>query len=271
MRYRKKLKSSLIPMNLIVPCTAQPRKYFDEKRMVNLCESIKKYGLIHPITVRSIGGGEYELVAGERRYRACEMAGFKEIPAVIVNADDKKAALMALSENISRDTLLFGERARACVDLMDKHRYSREELSKELGIGLGEISLYIRYFELPVFTQKLIREYELSDKHIAAILRIEDTEKQTEAVQKICLGGLDVGQSKQLIKAICENRRRVRRVKSTVSDERFFKNTMNKALEIIRRNGMDADMSETQSEHGIEFNIVIKKKNEIEEAAVKRV
>lgn len=256
---KSKPKSALVPMNLIVPCTAQPRKYFDEKRMVHLCESIKKYGLIHPITVRPISKGEYELIAGERRYRACEMAGFKEIPAVIVSTDDKKAALMALSENISRDTLLFAERARACMDLINNHKFSREQLARELGISLAEISLYIRYFDLPMFSQKLIREYELSDKHIAAILRLDDVEKQSEAIQKICLGGLDVKQSKQLIKAMCENRKRVRRVKNPAVDERFFKNTVNKALEIIRKNGIDADMSENQSEKGLEFNIVIKK------------
>lgn len=265
MKYRKKPKSSLIPMNLIVPCTAQPRKYFDEKRMVHLCESIKKYGLIHPITVRSIGGGEYELIAGERRFRACEMAGFKEIAAVIVNADDKMAALMALSENTSRDTLLFAERARACMELMDKHRFSREELAKELGISLAEISMYIRYFDLSMFSQKLIREYELSDRHIAAVLKLQDTEKQSEAIQKICLGGLDVKQSKQLVKAMMENRKRVRRVRSVAADERFFKNTVNKALEIIRRSGIDADMSESASDAGVEFKIVIRKSDEIKQ------
>lgn len=264
MKYRKKPKSSLIPMNLIVPCSAQPRKYFDEKRMVHLCESIKKYGLIHPITVRPIGGGEYELIAGERRYRACEMAEFTEIPAVIVNADDKKAALMALSENISRDTLLFAERARACVDLLDKHGFSREALAQELDISLAEVSLYIRYFDLPIFAQKLVRQYELSDKHIALILRMEDVDKQVEAVQKICLGGLDVRQSRQLIKAMKENRRRVRKVKNAVADERFFKTTVNKALEIIRRSGVDADMSENPAEDGVEFRIVIRKPEKCE-------
>jgi len=262
MRYKKKPKSSLVPMNLIIPCSAQPRKYFDEKRMEHLCESIKKYGLIHPITIRPIGSGEYELIAGERRFRACEMAGFTDIPAVIVNVDDKKAALMALSENISRDSLLFTERAKSCVDLLNKYNFSREELASELGITLSEISLYIRYFDLSFFTRKLIRQYELSDKHIALILSMENKDKQCEAVQKICLSGLDVKQSRQLIKALNENRRRIIKIKNACANEQFFKNTINKALGIIRSNGVDADMSETTSPDGVEFKINIKKAEE---------
>ena len=166
---------------------------------------------------------------------------------------------MALSENLSRENLLFTERAGACVDLMDKYGFGREELSRELNISLSEITLYIRYFELPLFAQRLIREYELSDRHIALILRMENRDRQVEAVQKICLGNLDVKQSAQLIKAMKENRGRVKRSAPAVADERFLKSTVHKALEIIRKNGIDADMSETQSENGTEIKIVMKK------------
>ncbi len=258
MKHKSKPKSALIPMKLVVPCAAQPRKYFDEKRMQHLCESIKKYGLIHPVTVRPAGGGEYELIAGERRFRACEMAGFTEIPAVIASADERKSALMALSENMSRDTLLFTERAASCASLVHNYKFSREELASELGIGLAEVSLYLRFRELPIFAQKLIREYNLSDKHIAAVLQLRDPKKQVEAVEKICLGGLDEKQSRQMIKAMKENRKRVHKLKGTPTDERFFKNTVLRALDIVRKNGIDADMSENELDWGTEIKINIR-------------
>lgn len=259
MKRKLKPKSALIPMNLIVPCSAQPRKYFDEKRMTHLCESIEKYGLIHPITVRPIGHGEYELIAGERRFRACEMAGLKEIPSIITEVDDQSAALMALSENISRDTLLFAERAKSCCDLIHNFKISRENLARELGISLSEVTLYLRYWELPIFAQKLIREYNLSDRHIAAVLQLTDPQKQIEAVQKICLGGLDVRQSLQMIKAMKENRKRIHKTRAFPADEKFFKNTLLRALDILRKNGIDADISENSLDKGTEFKILLKK------------
>ena len=255
----KKPKSAMLPMYLVAPCKMQPRKYFDEKKLEKLKESIKKYGLIHPVTVRSIGGGEFELIAGERRFRACELLGMQEIPAVIINADDRASALMALSENMSREQLIFTERANCANALMDTYKFSREELSDELGVGLAEISLYRKYAKLPLFAQKLIREYELSDRHVAAVLKLNDPHKQIEALQKICLGGLDAKQSAQMVKAMIENRRSFRRIKNTPTDERFFRNTVKRALDIVRKGGIDADMTESETEWGTEIKISLKR------------
>jgi ParB family chromosome partitioning protein len=263
MNRKTKPKSALIPMYLIAPCGMQPRKYFDEKRLEELKNSIEKYGLIHPVTVRSAGHGEFELIAGERRFRACELAGMTEIPAIIVNADDKASALMSLEENMSREGLIFTERANCVNSLMDTYKFSREELAKELGISLAEISLYRKYADMPLFAQKLIREYELTDKHIAAVLQLKEPERQIEAVQKICLNSLDPKQSMQMVKAMKENRKRIRRLKSIPTDERFFKNTLRRALDIVRKGGIDADMSESETENGTEIKIVLKKEQSI--------
>lgn len=259
MNRKAKPKSALLPMMLIAPCSAQPRKYFDTKKLEELKDSIERYGLIHPVTVRPIGHGEYELIAGERRFRACELAGMSEIPAIIIDANDKATALMSLAENLSREELIFTEKAACINKLLDTYKFSRDELSKELGISFNEISLCKKYAELPLFAQKLIREYELTDKHIAAITQIREPEKQIEAVQKICLCGLDAKQSHQMVKAMKENRKRVKRLKNAPADERFFKNTVRRALDIVRKSGIDADMSESETDMGTEIKIVIKK------------
>lgn len=257
MNRRSKPKTALIPMLLIAPCAAQPRKYFDEKKLEELKDSIERYGLIHPITVRPSGHGEFELIAGERRFRACQLAGMSEIPAVIVNKDDRSSALMSLSENLTRENLIFTERARCVNTLLSTYKFKREELAKELGISLAEISLYKKYEEMPIFAQKLIREYELTDKHIAAVLQLKEPEKQIEAVQKICLSSLDPKQSAQMIKAMKENRRRVKRAKEPAADERFLKGTVKRALDIVRRSGIDANMSEKETEFGTEIKIIL--------------
>lgn len=252
----KKPKSALLPMYLIAPCKMQPRKYFDEKRLDNLKQSIAKYGLIHPVTVRSAGRGEFELIAGERRFRACELLGMEEIPAFIVNAEERMSALMSLSENLSREPLIFTEKANCINELIDTYKYSREELSNELGVGLADISLYRKYAQLPVLAKRLIREYELSERHVAAALKLNDPDKVLEALQKICLNGLDAKQSAQMVKAMKENRKQ-RIKKNMPADERFFKNTIRRALDIVRKGGIDADLSETETEAGTEIRINI--------------
>lgn len=254
----KKPKSALLPMYLIAPGKMQPRKYFDEKRLDNLKQSIEKYGLIHPVTVKSIGKGEFELIAGERRFRACELLGMEEIPAFIVNAEERMSALMSLSENMSREPLIFTEKANCINELIDTYKYSRDELSNELGVGLADISLYRKYAQLPVLAKRLIREYELSERHVAAALKLNDPDKILEALQKICLNGLDAKQSAQMVKAMKENRKqRIRRIKNMPADERFFKNTIRRALDIVRKGGIDADFSETETEAGTEIRINI--------------
>lgn len=255
----KKPRAALLPMYLIAPCRVQPRKYFDEKRLDNLKNSIEKYGLIHPVTVRGIGRGEFELIAGERRFRACEMLGMEEIPAIIVSAEERDAALMSLSENLSREPLIFTEKANSVNELLDTYKYTREELCDELGLKLTDISLYREYAKLPMLAKRLIREYELSEKHVAAAVKLKEPQRILEALQKICLNGLDAAQSGQMVKAMKENRRRIRRIKSFPADERFFKNTVIRALDIVRKGGVDADLVETETENGTEMKIIIKK------------
>ena len=254
----KKPKSALLPMYLIAPCKTQPRKYFDEKKLENLKESIARYGLIHPVTVRGVGKGEFELIAGERRFRACELLGMEEITAVIVNADDRTAAMMSMSENLSREPLIFTEKANCVNELIDTYKYTREDIADELELSFSDISLYRKYARLPVLAKRLIREYELSERHVAAALKLNDPQKILDALRKICLNDLDVKQSNQMVKAMKENRRRVKCVKNTPADERFFRNTIRRALDIVRKGGIDADLSETETEAGTEIRISIK-------------
>lgn len=251
-----------LPMDIIAQNPNQPRKYFEEQAMEELKLSIKEFGLIQPVTVRRTGH-EYELVAGERRFRACQLLGYTKIPAVIINADAKASALLSLLENLHREDLSFFEVAQSYENLIRGNGMTEiEAAAKTGGTKLGIMSK-IRLLKLSPFVKKLIREYDLSEAHAAALLRISDEKKQLEAAQNICLNRLTLNQTYDLIDAmLSEKKPQKPLVKiSALKDITVFKNTVRRALDIVRKSGMDAQMQENSFDWGTEYIIKIKDKS----------
>ena len=177
-----------IPVDLISQNPDQPRKYFDENAMEELKNSIREFGLIQPVTVRRCGS-EYELVTGERRFRACCALGYKKIPSVIINTNSQTSALLSLLENLHREDLSFFEIAQSYENLIRNKGITENEAAFKTGRTKMNILNKMRLLKLSPFVKKLVREYNLSDNHARALLRISDEKKQLEPKVKpnLCL------------------------------------------------------------------------------------
>jgi len=186
----------------IEPRPGQPRIDFDQDAMAQLAESIATHGLIQPVVVRPEENGFYQIVAGERRWRASKMAGLTEIPVVIVDADDRKAAELALIENIQREDLNPIEEAEAYRALVEEHNMTQEEISKQVSKSRSAIANALRLLELPVDVIEMVRKNELSAGHARALLGLRDPAKISELARAAVAKGMSVRVLEQTVRAI---------------------------------------------------------------------
>ena len=187
----------------IEPNKNQPRQKFDEAAITSLADSIRQHGLIQPIVVRATASG-YQIVAGERRWRACRMLGMSEIPVIIKELSDSETAQLALIENIQREDLNPIEEASAYKELMDKYDMTQEELSKAVGKSRPAISNAVRLLNMPDEVQKLLKNGELSAGQAKAIAAAETDEEMIELAKKAANGQLTVRAIEKLIAAKAE-------------------------------------------------------------------
>lgn len=210
----------------------QPRTKFDEEALQELAQSIKTYGLIQPVTVRPIGSGKYQLISGERRFRAAQIAGLTEIPAFVRTVDDALSIQMALVENIQRADLNAIEIAMSYQMLMDECHFTQEELGSKVGKTNTTISNYLRLLKLSTPVQVAVRDNQISMGHARALVAVEDEELQAKLVQQIVNEQLSVRQTETLVKKTLEGlRNKKSKVKITLSDEvRSAQNAISKKL-----------------------------------------
>ena len=198
----------------------QPRTKFDEEALNELAQSIKTYGLIQPVTVRPVGNGKYQLISGERRLRAAQMAGLTEIPAFVRTVDDALSIQMALVENIQRADLNAIEVAMSYQMLMDECHFTQEELGEKVGKTNATISNYLRLLKLSTPVQVAVRDSHISMGHARAVVVVEDEALQAKLVQQIIDEQLSVRQTESLVKKTLEGvRNKKSKVKITLSDE----------------------------------------------------
>ena len=197
---REKSPYQLLPIYKIEPNPDQPRQDFDEEALQDLSESIALHGVIQPLTVRETGSGYYQIIAGERRWRAARMAGLNDIPAVIIEADNRKAAELALIENLQRQDLNPVEEALGYQSLIDGFGLTQEEAAKQVGKSRPAVTNALRLLSLSREVLVKVRSGDLSAGHARAILALKDEKKQAQAAQKICALGLSVRQAELLCK-----------------------------------------------------------------------
>lgn len=197
---REKSPYQLLPIHKVEPNPEQPRQDFDEEALQDLSESIAVHGVIQPLTVRETYGGYYQIIAGERRWRAARLAGLTEIPAVIIEADDKKATELALIENLQRENLNPVEEALGYQSLIEGFGLTQEEAAKQVGKSRPAVTNALRLLALCPEVLVKVRAGELTAGHARAILTVKDPKKQVEAAQKICALGLSVRQAELLCK-----------------------------------------------------------------------
>ena len=199
-----------LKISLVDPKSDQPRKYFDKEALEELSNSIIENGLLQPILVREYGdGGRYQIIAGERRFRACKLAGLTEIPAIVLNRDDKAAAQIALIENIQREDLNPLEEALAYKSLKDEYDMTQEELSERIGKSRSAIANSIRLLDLPEEILTMVASKELSAGHARTLLGVKDKEDMILLAQFAVEQDLSVRQLEEQVKKMNKKKKHI--------------------------------------------------------------
>ena len=194
---------TMVRINEVEPNANQPRKTFDPSELEALAESINQHGMIQPITVRSVDG-MYQIITGERRWRAARMAGLSEVPVIIITADDKKAAELALIENIQRSDLNPIEEAMGFAALIEEYGLTQEEAAKRIGKSRSAVTNILRLLNLPESVRKMIENRELSTGHAKVLLGMENAEMIEKAALQIISRDLSVRDTEKLVKMMEE-------------------------------------------------------------------
>ena len=190
----------MLPLHRVEPNPEQPRQDFDEEELTALSESIRQQGILQPLTVRETGAGYYQIIAGERRWRAARMAELTEVPAIVVEADDKKAMELALIENLQRQDLNSVEEALGYRSLIEEFGLTQEEAASRVGKSRPAVANSLRLLSLDEKVLEILRAGTISAGHAKAILMLKSGKKQQEAAQKIANLGLSVRQAELLCK-----------------------------------------------------------------------
>ena len=190
-----------LPISQVESCSAQPRKIFDEAALAELAESIREHGVIQPLTVRKLASGYYQIIAGERRWRAARLAGLTEVPAVVIDADDKKAAELALVENLQREDLNPMEEAAGFQSLIQTYHMTQEEAAQRVGKSRSAVANAMRLLGLQSSVRKLVEENQLSAGQARALLPLPPT-LQEKAAAMVLQGQLSVRQTEALVKRL---------------------------------------------------------------------
>ena len=188
----------ILPISKVEPRIDQPREYFDQQALQELANSIAQYGLIQPITVRKLETGYYQIIAGERRWRASRLAGLKEVPVRVIEADDRRTAELALVENLQREDLNPIEEAKGYKTLIDEFGLTQEEAAKSVGRSRPSITNALRLLSLSPKVLEMVEKNELSAGHARALISISDDKKQLDAAKEVREKGLSVRKTEQL-------------------------------------------------------------------------
>lgn len=250
----------LIPQEEIYPNPNQPRRRFDFDELEGLAQSIRQNGIIQPIAVRVNNRGEYELISGERRLRASRLVGIKQIPCIIMEANDEKSALFALIENVQRCDLDFFEEAVAIEKLLTDYGMTRDEICKKLGKAPPTISNKLRLLRLPEEIRHRISQENLTERHARAMLKLTSVSQMERAMSIIAEKRLNVAETEKLVSHILTNDSRHRQpTVKLFKDVRIFVNTLNHAVDTMRRAGIEADSAKSETDEYIEYIVRIPK------------
>ena len=191
-----------LPISQVEPGLNQPRKHFDEGALADLADSIRIHGIIQPLTVRRLASGYYQIIAGERRWRAAKLAGLSEIPAVIIEADDRKVMELGLIENLQREDLNPAEEARGYRTLMEEYGLTQDQVARQMGKSRPAVANTLRLLALPDELMELLEDGSLSAGHARAILALPSPALQREAAKKVIKDQLSVRQTEALVKVM---------------------------------------------------------------------
>ena len=190
-----------LPISQVETCSSQPRKRFDDESLQELADSISQHGIIQPLTVRKLSSGYYQIIAGERRWRAARLAGLQEVPVIVIEADDRKAAELAMIENLQREDLNPMEEAAGFQSLIESYHMTQEEAAQRVGKSRSAVANALRLLGLTPSVRKLVEEGKLSAGHARALVPLSPS-LQESAANAIVSGGLSVRQTEALVKRL---------------------------------------------------------------------
>jgi len=249
-----------LPTDKILPNPSQPRKTFTENELLGLSVSISENGLLQPIVVRR-DNNEYILIAGERRLRACKIAGMKEIPAIITYCKASDSAVWALLENLQRKDLQFFEQANAIVNLLREWEITQEEAARRLGISPSYLANKLRLLKLSSEEQSEVIENHLTERHARALVRINDITLRRKILKGIIEKGLNVTQTEAMIELFLKPKPSGKKAKRTfiAKDIRLFINTIDHAVDVMKTAGIQAEAKRKETDEYIECTVRIPK------------
>lgn len=190
-----------VPISQVESYSGQPRKHFDEESLQELADSITEHGIIQPLTVRKLSSGYYQIIAGERRWRAARLAGLQEVPVIVMEADDRKAAELAMIENLQREDLNPMEEAAGFQSLIETYHMTQEEAAQRVGKSRSAVTNALRLLGLSPSVRKLVEENKLTAGHARALVPLSPS-LQESAANAIIAGGLSVRQTEALVKRL---------------------------------------------------------------------
>lgn len=253
-----------VPVSQIRANPYQPRKEMQQESLEELGNSIRQYGLMQPLVVRQLNCNEYELIAGERRLRACRHIGLERVPAVIMCVGGTDSAVLALIENIQRENLNYMEEAEAFTALISEHGLTQEELADKLGKKQSTVANKIRILKLSPEIRAVLMQNRLTERHARALLRLPDEKTRRRALDSIVQRGLNVAKSEELIEAMLEKIQGISKEKQkknirVFKDIRIFVNTIRQAVDMMKQSGIAAQSNKREFEDYIEYTIKIPK------------
>jgi len=222
--------SITLPISQVEPGLNQPRKRFDPESLEELRQSIETHGIIQPLTVRRLSSGYYQIIAGERRWRAAKAAGLTDVPAVIIEADDRKVMEIGLIENLQREDLNPAEEARGYKVLMEEYGLTQEQLAQRMGKSRPAVANTLRLLALPDELMAMLEEGVLSAGHARAILPLPSPEAQIACAKKVMEGELSVRQTEALVKALSKPEKPMKPTPDDKNDIRLYLEELEKEL-----------------------------------------
>lgn len=255
---RKKTAAKVynLPLDEIEPSPYQARQTFDETELQGLAQSIRENGLLQPVSVRRRGDGRYELIAGERRLRACRLAGLERIPAIIHNYEDAQTAALGLLENMQRMDLNPFEQAQGLRDVIVLWDCTQAEAAKRLGMAQPTLANKLRLLQLTMDQRQFILDNHLTERHARAVLRLAEN-RRSEALIYIAKHKLNARATDVYIDQILNDTQKSRRRLPMVRDVRIFMNTIDHAIRLMTDNGIPATAKREERDGYIEYTVRI--------------
>lgn len=251
-----------LPVADIEPNRYQPRSIFNEEKIIELAQTIHTHGMIQPIIVRKTEDERYEIIAGERRWRAVQSLDWEYIPGIVRDMNETETASVALIENLQREELTVIEEATAYAKLIDMHELTQEALAQRLGKNQSTIANKLRLLKLPEAVQNALLNKEITERHARALIKVDDPEKQVELLEEILEQHLNVKQTEEKIANLNKptTKKKQPRLKGINKDIRIAMNTIRQSLNMVSDTGIDVESDEEDLEDYYQITIKIPKK-----------